>query len=145
MRSPIFWVHQLIQVLTLYSLNLFIAVVNDVMKTSKNLEFTTYEKLQSQYELVRGVLSVCLPAIFGVMMDLSSNLWKFLKIPTKHDDLKYSLIFSGLHGVGLLVLAGSIYHHNVWVRYRLLHIFYRVSLVEFHFRVYFSSFYSCLP
>ena len=114
MQSPIFWVHQLTQVLTLYSSNLSIAVVNDVMKTSKNLEVTTYEKLQSQYEVVRGVLSICLPAIFGVIMDLSSKLWKFLKFPTKHDDLKYSLIFSALHGVGLLILAGSIYHDNVW-------------------------------
>ena len=116
MRSPIFWVHQLTQVLTLYSCNLSTAVVNDVMRTSKNLKFTTYEKLQGQYEIVRGVLSICLPAIFGVIMDSTSKLWKYLKFPTKHDDLKYSLIFSVLHGACLFVLAGSIYHHNVWIR-----------------------------
>ena len=38
MQSPIFWVHQFSQVLTLYSSSLSTAVVNDVIQTSKNLE-----------------------------------------------------------------------------------------------------------
>ena len=52
MKSPIFWVHTLTKVLTHYALILSLTLANDVMKASNTVD---YDKLQTQYELIRGV------------------------------------------------------------------------------------------
>ena len=112
--SPIFWTHMLSDVATHYAMTLAISLANDMILQSDNVIGTGFDKLQSQYEITRGVTSVLIPPLFGILMDTTSKLWNYTRYKGCHTDLQYSSFLSILQTAGFFLLAGSIYSPNVW-------------------------------
>ena len=112
--SPIFWTHMFSDVATHYSMTLAISLANDMILNSENVIITGFDKLQSQYEITRGITSVLIPPLFGVLMNTTSKLWNYTRYKGSHTDLQYSSFLFILQAAGFFLLAGSIYASNVW-------------------------------
>ena len=55
MESPVFWSQVLTKVTAQYATFLSIAIANDMIMISKNAKEVGYDKLQTEFELTRGV------------------------------------------------------------------------------------------
>ena len=55
MGSPVFWSHILTKVAAHYVMTLSVTVANDMMMNSVNAKEVGYDKLQTQFEVTRGV------------------------------------------------------------------------------------------
>ena len=115
MKSPVFWAHILTRIMTHYALTLSVPLANDMIRKSENVLRTEYDKLQTQYELTRGITAVLIPPLLGILMNFSSKLWYFTRYKDSHADLQYSLLVFTLQNVWFFVVAGSLYVSNVWL------------------------------
>ena len=57
MQSPVLWSQVISKTAAHYSMTLSVALANDMMKISKNVQSSEveYKTLQTQYEILRGV------------------------------------------------------------------------------------------
>ena len=101
--------------MTYYALTLSVPLANDMIRKSENVLVTGYDKLQTQYELTRGITAVLIPPLLGILMNFSSKLWNYTRYKDSHADLQYSLLVFTLQNAWFFIVAGSLYISNVWL------------------------------
>ena len=94
------------------SQNMMINVANDMMLNSKNIHHneTTFETIQQQFELSRGILGVITPPLCGIVNELSSACF----MTEKKNELHYIFIVTISQALVHCLVTGSILAKNVW-------------------------------
>ena len=112
MISPVFIVQMSTFMFTNISQNMMINVANDIMLNSKNIQQngTTFETIQQQFEISRGVLGVITPPLCGIINELSSVCFQ----SKKKQELYYILLVTISQALVHCLVTGSILIENVW-------------------------------